>query len=359
MTRQRKLLGNVEPRHARGLEIGALTTPVVRKDEGIILYVDHASREELQEKYRNDSNVNAEQLVTVDAIWGDKTLKECFLGQPAFDYAIASHVIEHVPDLIGWLDEIADVLRPGGQVILAIPDKRYCFDYLRQPSRLSELVDAWLRRNRRPMPAQLFDYNVNAVEVDMNAAWAGPLEPSSLQRYVTPRAALDYSIQSVREGKYIDAHCWVFTPESLLKLMSEMVDLDLLRYGCVRFHEPEINTNEMILVLERNTDGVMSDLQKTAARESFLVHLRQQNSETLPSSDINDALNALRDQNDLLAAKIASMQMTHLENPVLNGRLEAALAELNALRSSTSWKITAPMRWARQLTCSLQNRRFT
>jgi len=96
-TRRRKLLGDIDPRQERGLEIGALTAPVVRKDEGTIFYVDHASREELQAKHRNDPNVDAKQIVTVDAVWGDNTLKECFSGQPAFDYAIASHVIEHVP----------------------------------------------------------------------------------------------------------------------------------------------------------------------------------------------------------------------------------------------------------------------
>jgi len=245
-------------------------------------------------------------------------------------------------------------------VILAIPDKRYCFDYLRQTTRLSELVDAWLRRNRRPMSAQLFDYNANAVDVDVAAAWAGPLDPSSLQRYVTPRAALDFSIQSARHGVYVDAHCWVFTPASLLGLLSDMVELDLLQYHCVRFHETERNANEMILVLERNGEAAGSDLQTAAARESFLVHLRQLDPETMlltnSGGGTGDGTKALCDQNRALRATVASMQAALLKVPALQEKLEAVQAEVDALRGSTSWKVTEPLRRVRQWTRALQSR---
>ncbi len=52
------------------------------------------------------------------------------------DLLVASHVIEHVPDLITWLREIASVLKPTGQARLAIPDRRYTFDLLRVETQL-------------------------------------------------------------------------------------------------------------------------------------------------------------------------------------------------------------------------------
>lgn len=357
LTRRQKLLGDIDPGTARGLEIGALTTPVVRKDEGTILYVDHATREELVAKYAGDLNVDTEQIVPVDAVWGDRTLKECFSGQPCFDYAIASHVVEHVPDMIGWLGEIAEVLRPGGHVILAVPDKRYCFDYLRQPTRLSELVDAWLRRNRRPMPAQLFDYNVNAVEVDMVAAWSGELKSSALRHYVSPRVALDCSTRSARDAVYIDAHCWVFTPRSLLTLLLEMVELDLLPYRCARFYEPERNTNEMVLVLERNGEHPDTEAEKAKARDSFLTQLGRLSFEELAPAEAAGSVRALRTLNRSLETAVASLRPAAESVLALQARVRALEAEVDALRASTSWKLTGPLRMLRMWTHLVGRRR--
>jgi SAM-dependent methyltransferase len=273
MTRKDKLLSGVELTRARGIEIGPLATPVVRKEEADVRYVDYADQADLQRRYAGDPNVDVANILPVDAVWGERTLRECFADELYFDYVVASHVIEHVPDMIGWLEEIAEVLRPGGLLCLAIPDKRYTFDYLRQPTRLSELVDAWLRRNRRPMPAQLFDFNVNAVEVDLVAAWDGTLKVDELKHYVNEQFALDRSVESVRDGKYVDAHCWVFTPSSLFDVLAGLARLMLLRYGFERFFPTEPYTNEFVLVLkcigaQESTDGrrvAAHDFERLAA----------------------------------------------------------------------------------------------
>jgi len=172
MSRRERLISGLDLERMRGVEIGPLMSPIVSKEESDVFYVDHADREALQAKYADDPNVDVQKIVPVDAVWGDCTLRECFADNRSFDYVIASHVLEHVPDMLGWMREIADILRPGGRLILAIPDRRFTFDYLRQTTRLSEIIDAYLRRNRRPMPAQIFDFNANAVEIDMIAAWS-------------------------------------------------------------------------------------------------------------------------------------------------------------------------------------------
>jgi SAM-dependent methyltransferase len=260
MTRKEKLLSGIELARARGIEIGPLATPVVSKEESDVRYVDYTDQAELRRRYAGDPNVDLPNILPVDAVWGERTLRECFANEAYFDYVVASHVIEHVPDMIGWLQEIAEVLLPGGLLCLAIPDKRYTFDYLRQPTRLCELIDAWLRRNRRPMPAQLFDFNVNAVEVDLVAAWDGTLKVDALKHYVNEQFALDRSVESARDAKYVDAHCWVFTPSSLFNVLAGLARLDLLGYRLERFFPTEPYTNEFILVLKRieaqeSTDG--------------------------------------------------------------------------------------------------------
>jgi SAM-dependent methyltransferase len=177
-TRLEKLLGDLDVPTTDGLEIGALSTPVLRPPHANIRFVDHADQATLRAKYANDPNVAINDIVWVDAVWGDRTLAECFPGE-RFDYVIASHVIEHVPDMIGWLSEIANVLRPGGRLILAIPDRRYTFDVLRRETSLADLIDSHFRGTRRPTPGQIFDCNASVANFTHQDGWAScpPADP--------------------------------------------------------------------------------------------------------------------------------------------------------------------------------------
>ena len=75
-----------------------------------------------------DPNVDVRNLVNVDFVLEQGPLREIAANEAPFDYAIASHVFEHLPDPIGWLTELHSLLSPGGVIALAIPDKRYTFD---------------------------------------------------------------------------------------------------------------------------------------------------------------------------------------------------------------------------------------
>lgn len=315
MTRHERLFYGIDLRRARGIEIGPLVTPIVSKEISEVYYVDHADRETLREKYAHDPNVDIDKIVPVDAVWDERRLAECFPDGRKFDYVLASHVIEHVPDMLGWLHEIAEVLRPRGRLLLAVPDKRFTFDYLRQTSRTSEVIDAYLHRIRRPTPAQVFDHAANAADVDMAAAWNGYLDPASLKRFRDAHFALERSVESVREGTYIDGHWWVFTARSLAALFVDLSDLDLLPYRCVNFYEPERNTNEIDVILERLAGR--SEDEKKEARASFegpLCRLEQ-------------------------AERSADQQIAELKRKV--STLES---QVNALLSSKSFRLTKPLR---------------
>lgn len=333
MSRREQLLHGINLQRGRGIEIGPLAAPLVGKEQSNIRYVDWADQQTLRARYAADPNVDVDEIVPVDAVWGEQSLKESLSGETGFDYLIASHVIEHVPDMIGWVAEIAEVLRPGGHLSLAIPDRRFTFDYLRQTTRLGDLIDAWLRRDRRPSPGSVFDFAANAVLVDAAAAWRGPLDPSSLPRF----ANLPRSLQRAREaldGTYHDSHCWVFTPLSLLRIMVDLVDLDLLPYRCARFHDTEVGSLEMLMVLERRPH--QDDDGKAAARESFMLHLRvleEAEAAARRAGDTRHLNQVIKDQNRVMnemAARIAMLE-----------------GEAAALRSSTSWRITKPLRTIR------------
>jgi hypothetical protein len=123
---------------------------VVLKHEGEIIYVDHLDTNSLKAKYADDPNVDVSKIVSVDAVWGSRTLLQA-VGR-SVDYVIASHVAEHVPDLIGWLGEIREVLRPGGTLRLIVPDKRFTFDIDRRETELADVLAAYVVKARSPMP---------------------------------------------------------------------------------------------------------------------------------------------------------------------------------------------------------------
>jgi SAM-dependent methyltransferase len=57
------------------------------------------------------------------------------------DFVIASHVLEHLADPIGMLDEMHRVLRVGGIALILLPDRRTTFDAARAPTPLGHLVE--------------------------------------------------------------------------------------------------------------------------------------------------------------------------------------------------------------------------
>lgn len=97
------ILRGIEPRVMSGLEIGPLNNPVVKKEDGSVRYVDFADTETLRAK-PYDKTINPSDIVDVDYVWGIQPLKE-IIGDPV-EYIIAAHVIEHVPDLVGWLHDL-------------------------------------------------------------------------------------------------------------------------------------------------------------------------------------------------------------------------------------------------------------
>ena len=254
MDRRDKMLFGLDIPNQAGLEIGALDKPLVTRAEGPIRYADYADTAFLRDKYRTDPTVIAARLVEVDAIWGASTMAQATGGQ-LFDYALASHVVEHVPDLVAWLDELHAVLKPGGTLRLAVPDRRYTFDFLREPSRVSDAIAAHVQRARAPMPSQLIDSCLNHHPVDKRALWEGRMDLAP--RY-PPRHRLDHAIACARQtmagGPYIDVHCWVFTPASFLSMLEQLCALGLVHFECVSCFDTVRDHDEFIVVLRKSDD---------------------------------------------------------------------------------------------------------
>ena len=330
--RRTKILSGLDLRTLTGLEIGPLDRPLVRRTDGQIVYIDHADTPALRAKYGADPNVTVSDLVEIDAVWGEKTLLEA-VGRMV-DYVVASHVIEHVPDLITWLAEIRDVLVPEGQLRLAVPDRRYTFDFYRGETRLADVVNAWFMKARKPLPHAILDFCLEFTEVDVVRAWRG--EVIDQKPVHTLDSALSIAADARDRCGYHDVHCWVFTPDSFVRLMGRLAELGLIPFACRAFFEPELNTLEFIVHLDRCDDSA-----KAAATWKAIPARTDAQSPSAVQTYVNALLETIASLAEELAAIRNSAQA---EADALRNTIASLTFQLDAIRNSTSWRATAPLR---------------
>lgn len=271
--RLEKLTFGTNPNDQKGLEFGALDKPVLGPERGDIRFVDYASRDALR-AYPHAATIDKDRIVAVDYVWsGSGSLAKVIGTGELFDYAIASHVIEHVPNIVGWFEGIAEVLKPGGVFNLAIPDKRFTFDARRNLSTLGELVEAHLSNFTYPSIRQMFDHCFEAVAIDPGARWDKDLDVGRIPRYlgdVALQLAYDQAVKVVETQHYYDSHCLVVTPESFLTLLDGLSRLHIFPLVLSEFYPTVAGDMEFFchFVKPAETDAVALEKRQLACLEA-------------------------------------------------------------------------------------------
>ncbi len=112
----------------KGLEIGALHEPAAVSTQAHVTYFDFQSKEQATAAF---PEIPAERIVQPDVI-GHLDLDGLrHFDDSSFDFVVISHVIEHLSNPLYAIKEVFRVLRVSGKAIIAVPDKRYTFDRLR------------------------------------------------------------------------------------------------------------------------------------------------------------------------------------------------------------------------------------
>ncbi len=242
------------PAAQKGLEFGALNNPVVRPEQGDIHFVDYTTTEGLRAHPHADT-IDKSAIVNVDYIWsGSGSLAEVIKTGELFDYAIASHIIEHVPNIVGWFFGIADVLTPGALFNLAIPDKRYTFDVRRKLTTLGEVVEAHLLQFTHPSIRQMFDHCYDAVAIEPGAVWKNDVDIKNIPRLCGDNAlqlAYDQALETLKTHRYFDSHCLIVTPLSFLRLIEGLSRLHLFPFILRDFHGTKVGDFEFFVHFEK------------------------------------------------------------------------------------------------------------
>lgn len=264
-----KILYDLDIDNFTGIEIGPLMNPLVKKSEGNVEYIDRATTDEIKKWYSRNKSVDLDKIVNVDHVWGDQSLAEATGKKNYYNYCVAAHVIEHVPDLIGWLKEIEEVLCDNGIASFSVPDKRYTFDYLRPETVPADLIDAYLRKLKKPSIRHIYDHFSSFTEIDIRDAWSKNFDTSSLKPIKDPKRIFDICADAQQHDKYIDSHCWVFTSESFLKLLDSLNAIGLFNFRIKRFFGVEKHNFEFVVQLEK----IPSSYSGEEKREAFLQSL--------------------------------------------------------------------------------------
>jgi len=212
-----------------GLEISPSYNPVLPKSQGYnVETLDHLDKAGLIQKYTGH-NVNLDNIEEPNYIWTGGSYVDAIGKKSCYDYIIASHIIEHTVDIIGFINDCMELLRPKGVLSLIVPDKRKCFDYFRPLSTVAEAVNAFYSDGKRHSIGAVCEHFLNAVSFNESFAWTGISElheASFIHPYEFTKGIVS---QYQNDCNYVDVHHWVFTKPSFELLFYDLVALDYLK----------------------------------------------------------------------------------------------------------------------------------
>jgi SAM-dependent methyltransferase len=228
LERREKALTMID-RHGLGLEVGPSYSPIASKKEGFNVHIlDHASAEELRAKYEGHG-VNVANIEEVDFVWHGEPVSQLIGRKGCYDWIIASHVIEHRPDLVSFLEECEGLLKDDGVLSLIIPDKRYCFDCLHGPTSTGELLDAYDQKRTRPSAGKVFDHVAGATKRNGQIAWDADTR-GTIEFVHDFSDAIKNWQQARTTDEYFDIHNWRFTPTSFRSVIYDLRALGLIHF---------------------------------------------------------------------------------------------------------------------------------
>lgn len=213
MDRRKAVLSRLRRPQGRGLEVSPGAHGVVPREEYNLVTCDKVAEEKYKKNYREET------CPAIDVVLGDAALDEVF-EENAFDYIISSHVIEHIPDFIGFFIAAAKILRPGGQIIKLIPDRQYTFDALRRNSTIEDIEKAHALRLKHPSREMVEDFLRNVDNrVTARDIWSGQYTPSPMHDL----AAVTKILEETSPDK-MDCHCFTFTPATFRTLIEHVIE---------------------------------------------------------------------------------------------------------------------------------------
>jgi predicted SAM-dependent methyltransferase len=239
LLRAQRILKYINKNH-RGIEVGGWFAPLAPKTRGYdCLALDVFDFPALKQRALDDPEIDNAWIANIQEVelLGTSTEIESLVAKRnelgRFDYIVSSHNFEHLPNPIKFLQGSGKVLRSGGFLSMAIPDRRVCFDVYKPASTLSQWIEAYFEDRVQPTQAQIFNH------ISLMANYNRKQPYKSVTNHDL-RLALKHWTNNREKTvvPYEDAHCWTFTPSSF-----ELLIRDAHFLGLSPFTVKEITPN--------------------------------------------------------------------------------------------------------------------
>ena len=262
-----------------GLEIAPFFRPLAPKAEGYrVETIDILSTEQLRQWIHDDSSLPNElinQIEEVDHVGSASRIKETiqYSGEKKYAYILSSHNFEHLPNPIQFLRDCNDILSENGQICMAVPDLRCCFDRFRMPTQLDDWMQSFYEQKSLPSAYDRFRAwykRCNNIGVLDHAESEIVLHPNPLKNLNTAFAELQETLAN-GHSEYKDCHVSAFTPSSFILLIKECIELNLIHLDVVDM-VPTMG-DEFLVRLKKMTD--LNPLSSEQRRDLYFKMLAE------------------------------------------------------------------------------------
>jgi len=194
---------------------------------------------------------------------------------------IASHVVEHFPDPVGFYVSAAKLLKEGGLVSLVVPDKRFTSDFFRPVSLTSDLLYAHAQGRTRHSKKTAFDNLAYNVFEHGDMSWSErPLNefsfPSGNTALQQAMAIFDSTVED-ESVPYTDFHHTVYTPSSFALNILELRHLGVIPYAIAQTYPT--SDCEFYVTLRKGPVEKLAPEELTAERLRLLREIIREQAE--------------------------------------------------------------------------------
>jgi SAM-dependent methyltransferase len=150
----------------KGLEIGAMSSPYAFGSGCVVKYADIYETNELKNIVGKIPLPNLYQGFYVPISYQLKPPRYGLemIEPNSFDFVYSSHSLEHTPNPIWALIEQLRVVKPGGIVYAAIPNKSHTYDAKRTPTSVEKLTQKYLDLDFEHTFEEALDVVTNTID---------------------------------------------------------------------------------------------------------------------------------------------------------------------------------------------------
>jgi predicted SAM-dependent methyltransferase len=209
-----------------GIEIGALHNPLKVPAAATVTYVDRMPNEELRSHYKKLGDT---PLVAIDRYDDGERLTT--FADCSQDFVIANHFLEHCESPLHAVHAMHRVLKTGGVLYLAVPDKRYTFDNVRP---VTPFAHVWRDYQEGP-------------------AWSRSTHFEEWARHCWQVDRVKSEDEILAQARHFETinysvHFHVWSPVEILEIVAAFPRIGLAGLNLVLFHGTD---HEMRMILQR------------------------------------------------------------------------------------------------------------